>query len=334
MSRLAIKIIKYSIGCAIALGLAWACSIYYQYRDIHPTTDDAYVEANVVHLAARLTDNVDHVYVTNQEHVKKGQLLFVLDPKPYQLALAQANDKLQRAKLQIKADSDSINQVKALVSQRQAELQNIKLDTVRKLTLAKRGFISASEADAAKKNLQVAIQNLNAAESQLSRAENIRGRSGKDNAAIHEAEIAVKQAKLNLHYTRVKAPADGYIANFSLRPGSKVNAYQEVLALVQDQGYWISANFKETQLANMHPGDKVAVSIDMYPKVKFVGAVTSISAGSGVSFSLLPPENATGNWIKVTQRFPVRINILNPNPKYPLRLGASASVTVTTKARG
>lgn len=329
------KIVKYSIGCVAGVMVVCAGYAYFHYRGAHPTTDDAYVEANVVHLGARLTDTVDEVFIVDQQHVTQGQLLFTLDPVPYELALAQAQDKLQRAILQIKADNDAVDQAKTLVLQRQAELQNTRSDTDRKLVLVKQGFISKSEADAANKNLAVAIQNVYSAQSQLKRSENIRGVDGKDNAAIHEAEVAVQQAQLNLKYTRVVAPTDGYIAHFDLRPGSKVSAYQEVLAIIQDKSYWVSANFKETQLTKMRAGDKAHVSIDMYPGVKFQGVVESISAGSGVSFSLLPPENATGNWIKVTQRFPVKIRLQNENDQYPLRLGASATVTVaTTSSQG
>lgn len=329
------KNIKYSIGCLILIITICAIYTYFHYRERHPETDDAYVEANVVHLATRLTDVVDKVYVVNQQHVHEGQLLFTLDATPYQLALARAKDQWRRAILQMQADNDAIDQAKALILQREAELKNVQADTKRKLALAKHGYISKSAADVANKNLLVAIQNLSSAKSELKRSESIRGEDGKDNAAIHEAHIAVQQAQLNLKYTRIVAPADGYVENFTLRPGSKVNAYQEVLALVQDRTYWVNANFKETQLTKMHEGDPAFVKIEIYPGVTFKGVVESISAGSGSIFSLLPPENATGNWIKVTQRFPVRIRLLDIDyARYPVRLGASSTVTVATSARG
>jgi membrane fusion protein (multidrug efflux system) len=149
-------------------------------------------------------------------------------------------------------------------------------------------------------------------------------------AKLQGAKIAVKSAQLNLSYTTIYARANGYITDFLLRPGSMINVGDSLFALVENQHWWVNANFKETSLARIHDGQKVNVILDMYPDVKFSGVVESISYANGSEFSLLPPENATGNWVKVTERFPVKITLTHLPKHFPLRMGASSTVMVYT----
>lgn len=148
------------------------------------------------------------------------------------------------------------------------------------------------------------------------------------NGKLELAKSELQQALLNMRYTTVTAPASGWITNNTLQAGTIVTANQPVFALVANQGYWIDANFKETEIANIKPGQAATVVLDIYPHYAYQAVVESISNGTGSAFSLLPPQNATGNWVKVTQRIPIKIRILNPNEKYPLRIGASAEVKV------
>lgn len=158
------------------------------------------------------------------------------------------------------------------------------------------------------------------------------GGQGSDNAGVKAAESAVEQARINLAFAEVRAPAAGWIANLSLRKGQAVSPYVPLFSLVEDKGWWIDANFKETDLARIRPSQKASVQIDMYPGVTLEGSVRSLGAGSGAVFSLLPPQNAAGNWVKVTQRFPVRISLdqLPTDPAIQMRVGASVTVTVDT----
>ncbi len=149
-----------------------------------------------------------------------------------------------------------------------------------------------------------------------------------DAAALAAAKASLAQAKLNLAHSLVRAPTAGYLSNMKLQPGAYVRAGDPVFALIASKAYWVTANFKETAIAPIRIGDLAHIHVDMYPGHLFRGRVVGISGGSGTAFSLLPPENATGNWVKVTQRVPVRILILNPNPRWPLRIGTSASATV------
>ena len=145
------------------------------------------------------------------------------------------------------------------------------------------------------------------------------------------AKTALEQAALNLAYTNIMAPTDGELAQFTLRPGQTVTAYQGLFSLIGDNTWWVMANMKETNLNRIRVGQKATIYVDLYPSHSFHGIVKSISPGSGSSFDLLPAENATGNWVKVTQRFPVKIAITDLDPHYPLRIGASCSVVIDTK---
>jgi membrane fusion protein (multidrug efflux system) len=148
---------------------------------------------------------------------------------------------------------------------------------------------------------------------------------------LRSAAAGLDKATHDRVQTHVTAPASGWVTNVSLRPGAIVQAGTPAFAIVEDGDWWVDANFKETDLGRIKPGQTAAIRLDMYPGLTLDGVVESISAGSGATFSVLPPENATGNWVKVTQRFPIRIKITNaPNPDKPLRLGASASVTIDT----
>lgn len=152
-------------------------------------------------------------------------------------------------------------------------------------------------------------------------------------AKIESATAAFQQAQYNLKHTTVIAPTSGELANFKVRVGDTVNKGINLFAIVEQQHFWVNANFKETQLKRIKVGQPAEVKVDMYPNFIFKGKVQSISPGSGSIFSLLPPENATGNWVKVTQRIPVKIVILNPNPRYPLKAGSSAKATIDTKTQ-
>jgi len=151
-------------------------------------------------------------------------------------------------------------------------------------------------------------------------------------ARIASAEADVALAKLNLEWTRVLAPADGYVTQFSLRVGDVVKPQEQLFPFVESTHWWVEANFKETDVALIEPGMRATVTIDSYGDKTFEGHVESISRGAAASFSLLPPQNTTGNWVKVTQRIPVRIRLPQQNAEYPFRLGASASVSLDVRA--
>lgn len=248
-------------------------------------TDNAYVNANMIKIAAQVDGRVVRVNVTNNQFVKAGTLLFELDSVPFKTAL----DK-EKAKLNID----------------EANLKNAQINTQRVLTLAQNKVLSAKDRDEAIKNLQVAL------------------------ASVQLSKASVEQKTLDLTNSKIFAATDGYITNMSLCVGSMVSVFEPLFVLISNQKYWVDANFKETELKNIKIGQKVNIAVDMYPAYKFRGEVESISGGSGSAFSLLPPQNATGNWIKITQRVPIKIRVINPDPKYPLRIGTTATVVIDT----
>ncbi len=315
---------------SIIFVLVLAGYFYLQHEAAYPSTNDAYVKAKIVHVAAQVRGPVAAVYIKNNQLVKKGQLLFTIDPRPYQLALQEAQAGLELSKQMVAAEESAVQSAKAQVAIRRAQYIKVKENAARILPLVKTGTISKSTGDNTTAAVRAALGSLSAAQAKLQQAQQHLGIVGANNANILKAKAALGNAQLNLQYTKVYAVEDGYITNFNLHTGSMITAYQPLFVLVENKVWWITANFKETDLARIHPGEPVNIVLDMYPHQTFHGVVQSISPGSGAAFSLLPPENASGNWVKVTQRFPVKIIVSKDPSQYPLRVGASSSITVNT----
>ena len=203
----------------------------------------------------------------------------------------------------------AVSRTGAQVQQRLAELKHARDNAKRTTSLVKQKYLSPQAGDDAATAVKTA------------------------QASYLEAKASYEQAKLDLDHTIVTAPVTGVVANLSLRPGTVVPASVAQFAIIGSDEYWVDANFKETELAEIRPEDHVEIHVDTYPDHVFHGKVQSVSGGAGTAFSLLPPQNATGNWVKVTQRVPVRIMVTDPDPRYPLRVGTSAEVKVRlTKA--
>ena len=203
-------------------------------------------------------------------------------------------------------------------------------NAARTLILVKKNLATKESGDEAENSIKVAKAQLDVAKNQLKQAKENLGMIGNKNARIKAALAEVRNAELNLKYAYITSPVNGKLVNFTLRSGTMVQAGQMLFDIVEQNRWWVDTNYKETQLDRIRVGQSAKISVDMYPNHTFRGVVESISAGSGTAFSLLPPEQATGTWVKVTQRMPVKIVILNPSLKFPLIVGASASVTVDT----
>ncbi|HEX5421662.1 MAG TPA: HlyD family secretion protein [Gammaproteobacteria bacterium] len=324
------RILKWLVVAAILVAAGIYAWRYWRHSQLYVSTDDAYVNANVVQIAAQVSGPVTELYVRNQQHVQAGDALFQIDPRPFQLALDAAQAQLALARQQVQQDTSAVAAARAMLAQRQAELQNAQSNYQRLRNLAQKKLVSPQDVEAARTQQLTAAAAVNAAMANLAQAQSALGEPGEQNAAVQAALAKVRQAKLDLDRTRVTAPTSGAIANLSLRPGGTVQAQAPLFSLVSDQTYWVDANFKETQIHRIQTGQNATVTVDMYPNHPFRAEVQSLSAGSGTAFSLLPPENATGNWVKVTQRVPVRVHILDPDPQHPLRIGTSATVEVRT----
>lgn len=329
---------------------------YWKWSAVHETTDDAFVDAHIVQVSPRIAGHVDRVYINDNQIVKAGDLLLEIDPRDYQAALDQALAKLASAKASaemtpglIEKSRASVDEAQALLEQDQAKLRSDEAELARaKSDLAyyqsarNSGVVSNTEwqkiqtevatrqaaVNASQKVVLVDQSKITGAKALLSAAQS---KLASDAASIKEAQTAVDAAQLKLSYTKVYAAQDGRVTKKSVEPGDYIAPGQALFALVSPD-YWITANFKETQLTRMHPGQPVDIRVDAYPSLKFKGHVDSIQSGSGARFSLLPPENATGNYVKVVQRVPVKIVFDQlPDAKITLGPGMSAEPEVDLK---
>lgn len=327
------RLIRFSV-IIILITLAVGGGYYYfRYTEQFPSTSDSYVQAHIANVASRMNGIVDSIQTRNYSYVKKGDVLITMNNQDTQLAVKKAQAGIEVTKQSIAAAQLEVENAQTLVDTRQAELTDAKKNTARTMQLVKQKLYAPAQGDDAIKQLKVATASYQSALKQLDEAKAKLGQAGKNNAKLRQSQAALDQAKLNDQYTRVLAPADGYVANFSLRPGDEINAYQPLFSIVETHTWWVDANFKETQLTNIKPGQPVSIRIDMYPQQVFHGKVLNVGHGSGSSFSVLPSENATGNWVKVTQRFPVKVSIETTAKTPPLRVGASATVTVDTRSK-
>jgi membrane fusion protein (multidrug efflux system) len=299
----------------LVIGVATAI-YYFEYVAPYESTDDAFIEAHVTPIAPQVAGRVAQLLVQDNQEVKAGDLLLQIDPSDFQTKLDQeranlaaSKSRLEQANAQFTVDQAKVEQEKANVVAAQAEAKQAEADDKRYQAVGSFA-VSASQLDLAGTQARSADAQVDAARNKELAAE---AQSALDKASIQTAaaevqssEASVHQAELNLSYTQVKAPEAGYVTHRTVEAGSYVQTGQALLAIVPRE-VWIIANFKETQLSNMRAGQPVAVTMDAYPQIKLKGHVDSIQSGTGPRFSLLPPENATGNYVKVVQRVPVKI---------------------------
>jgi membrane fusion protein (multidrug efflux system) len=305
--------------------------LYWRHTEIYPSTDNAYTGADVVRVASQINGVVKQVYVQDDDKVASGDPLFDLDPTLYDAALRNARAQFDAAASAAGTAADALKAAADKLESKRAALE----DAIGKYRDAKAaqkpGQTPSDQLTAALKGWHDALQAFNDAESEFAKAQDAKITVTTPTVQLRAAAAGLDKATHDRVQTHVTAPAAGWVTNVSLRPGAIVQAGTPAFAIVEDGDWWVDANFKETDLGRIKPGQKAAIHLDMYPGLTLDGAVESISAGSGATFSVLPPENATGNWVKVTQRFPIRIKITSaPNPDKPLRMGSSASVTINT----
>lgn len=322
------------IGISIGVGalLLLAAYFYWEYDFGHPTTDDAYLQANVIWITPQVSGQVVEIHVEDNQIVKTGDALFDIDDRAYSAELGRANSELALVKQSIEVDRAGVEAAEALVEEQKAALNLATERYERTQQLVARGNASKIKGIQERDEMLEARAVLADSEARLDVAREQLGTPEEQQARIEKAEAAVTLAQLNLGWTRVTAPSDGHVTRFTLRAGQYVSPDQAVFPLVESNEWWVQANFKETKLANMRVGQKAEVKIDTYGNKVFTGTVESISAASAASFSLLPPQNTTGNWVKVTQRIPVRIRMEQALAGSPFRIGASCVVTVNTES--
>jgi|HubBroStandDraft_5_1064220.scaffolds.fasta_scaffold10722_4 membrane fusion protein (multidrug efflux system) len=320
---------------AVPIALAVFGIAGYLAEEPYVSTNDAFVRAAKVTLNARVSGQAVEVAVRDNERVRQGQVLFRIDPEPYQIAVDQAEARLLSARLQIDG-------LKATYRQQQAELQSAKdsgafdeREYERKKALIASDFTPREVYDQTETNLKVARQRIASIEQQISNT--IVALNGDPDIDINRhptvraAKAQLDRARLDLSYATVTAPDDGVVAKVDdLQVGNFVNPGAAVFSLLSSRRIWVEANFRETGLTHMRPGQEATISVDAYPDRPFRAHIVSMSPGTGSDFSVLPPENATGNWVKVVQRLPVRLEFDDIDPDRPLFSGISVTARVDT----
>ena len=297
-------------------------------------TDDAYVQANRVPVSASIGGRVIELDVTENQHVKAGQVLFRLDVRDFAATAEQAEAQEAAARLQVAALRANYDQQQAALKTAQTTSLYMASEAVREKALMDAGVASRQQLDAAAHNADVARQSVVTAQQQVAQAlANLGGASmtAENHPAFLQAKAAYDRAHLNVAYGTIVAAQDGVVTRVSqLQVGSYVSSAQTLFWLVSGVP-WVEANFKEDQLGKMRIGQPVKVKVDAYPSQTFDGHVASFSPGSGQAFSPLPAQNATGNWVKVVQRLPVEFAFDKPPPEGVGRAGLSANVTVDVR---
>lgn len=325
-------------GRYIAIGIfvivaVFAVEYLYYHQENYPTTEDAYVKANYVKVASLVNGKVEQVLVKENGFVKKGETVFTLNRSEYEFAVEAAKAKLALAHQKSAAANEAVATAESEVKKLAIELKLLQENTKRTLDLVSKQDLSQFSAETAIAKLKSAEAAYSAAQHKLAQAKIEAGHVGTKNAFIQEAQANYQRAEYNLAHTTYAAPVSGMVTNLQLHVGDLVSAGQPLFVIIDTHHFWIEANFSEKKLARLKIGQPVTVRIDMFPGVSFKGKLESISHGSGDSFSLLPSQNASGNWVKVARRFSVLISVTNPDQKkYPVRVGASCEVTIDTRA--
>ncbi|MCL9783976.1 HlyD family secretion protein [Vibrio sp. S4M6] len=333
------------IATSVFAVIAVVAAVYwFSYGQYFESTDNAYLQSNVTTISPKVSGYIIKSFVKDNEHVKAGQLLVQIDDKDYVQALNKAKANLAQSQANVQnllaernLQNSKINQASSQIAAAKAQYKLATQEVNRITSLKKKNYASQNELDTDLSQQKVTLANVNEAEANYKAATDeiavIDSQITEAKATVEEATAELNQAQLNLSYTKVYAPVSGVVGNRSLRVGMLVQAGTPLLSLVPTQNVWLVANFKETQISAMKKGQHVEIDLDAYPDVHLKGVVDSFSPGTGAQFALLPPENATGNFTKIVQRVPVKIDIVNPEILKG-RLIPGLSVTATVDTRG
>jgi membrane fusion protein (multidrug efflux system) len=325
------------IALTILIAFIVAGSVFgylrWRHAQWHVETEDAYIQGRVYSVASRIPGTVLAVEVEENQRVEAGQTVATLDPKDYDAAVTRAQASLNEATAAVATNEAAIAQAKAQVEAAKSQLQLATTELDRASALYQRQSIPKQRYDQAVTAHDVAKAQLVAAQKAVSLAEAALEVSRKK---VETAKASLDTAQLQRSYCAIVSPATGYVSKKSVEPGQVLAPGQPLFAVVPlaMSDIWVEANYKETQLANVRPGQTATIKADIDRSRTFSGTVESLSAGTGAAFSLLPPENATGNWVKVVQRLPVRIKFdPGTDPDHKLRVGLSVRVTIDTRSK-
>jgi membrane fusion protein, multidrug efflux system len=312
---------------AAVLGL-FVYKLYYA----NPRTDDAYIHANTAALAAHVSGQIVQLPIRDNQRVGKDDLMFVVDPRPYKLALDTARTKLNLTEIEIRTLQDTINSATAELAHRKVDAANDKQYLDRLIPLQERDFVTENDVIEARNKVKGAEAAVASASSELQKARDALGIWGDVNQRVRAAQEQIEDAQLNYDYCFVRAPFDGYVTNLNISEGQYANAGKPVLTLVDDRDWYVLAYFREDLLDRIRPGMRADVSLVSYPGEHFQGKVQGIGWAlfqqNGAAVAGLPNVEETLNWVRLNQRFPVRIALQRADSEHPFRMGQTAVVTI------
>jgi multidrug efflux system membrane fusion protein len=322
------RILSGSLILAAAV-LGW---FIYKLYYANPRTDDAYVHANTAAIAAHVSGEIVQLPITDNQQIKLGDLLFVVDPRPYKLALDAAKTKLNLTKIEIRTLQDTINSAAAQLADQKIEAANARQYLDRIVPLHARDFVTENDVVEARNKLKASEAGVASASSELQKAQDALGIMGDVNQRVRAAQEEIEDAQLNYDYCFVRAPFDGYVTNLNISAGQYANMGQPVLTLVDDRNWYVLAYFREDLLDRIRPNMAAEISLLSYPGRRFQGEVEGIGWGlfqeNGASVGGLPNVEETLNWVRLNQRFPVRIILKGDDATHPFRMGQTAVVTL------
>ncbi len=321
-------LVSAAIVVAAVVALLYVTRQYY----VYPRTDDAYVRANTIGIAPHVSGPIVELPVVDNQLVRKGDLLFEVDPRPYQDTLDKLEAQLKLTLLDIDAYENAIHAAGAEQKRREADAAYARQYLNRIQPLLAKHYVTANDVFNARSRVEAEEAGVRNAQSEVKRAQNQLGKYGDINARLKAAEAEVADAKLNVEYCYVKAPFDGYITNLNIAVGQYANEGRDVLAMVDNRTWYVLANFRENFLSHIKPGMTADVFLLAYPNHRFRGRVQGVGwalyQANGASVEGLPQVEPTLNWVRLSQRFPVRIILEDRDPENPFRMGVTAVVTI------
>jgi membrane fusion protein (multidrug efflux system) len=331
MNRLVRPILLFAVPLfAVGGALVW-----WLYGGRYVSTENAYVKADIVQVSAEVAGRLVQVVAKDHSKVKAGDVLFKIDPEPYEIALARAEAELGSAITRLNTLKAQYREAQAESKEALSRVDFFEAQVARQRQLTTKGVGFAFRHEEAESNLQAARERVSVAEQKMARA--LSELSGdpdlkpESSNMVRQTKATRDRAALELERTVVRAPVDGTTVNVKMLPGEQVRTATPLFAIVRDSTPWVEANFKETELTWVRPGQTASIVLDIYPDVTWDAVVESISPATGAEFALLPPQNASGNWVKVVQRLPVRLRLKSRQDDLPLRAGMTATVKVDTK---